>query len=239
MFGPDKGTPPPSVPKELPLGEGYLPQKQEVSMSPRLWACAWWLALARTNSNKGRAQNRNRGKNLNIQGDWLGAIGELFVYFQALKARRQDVFRHMEKHLFNPRGGRAVSGVLDAPGIDVKSFGCDPHKRYIATNAHSHRAQRKELSHYYFVLVPFLGHQGLVSRLVPWEDISSWEEKCLGYGDPSYNLEIPEFLSRYCSSSDLSKLRKNTHKKKEIKLHLKKAKEIMTQRLPSLRQVLT
>lgn len=104
--------------------------------------------------------------------------------------------------MFHPGGGSATSQVLDLPRADVKAFPCEEHKRYIAVNSTSHEKVRGKLDFYWFVLAPLFNRKVVVSELVPWSQVSSWEVFTLGtYGDPSHNKSLHQFLKEHTPGS--------------------------------------
>jgi len=237
MFGKRKPAPkPPSPPEEGRMHDGYLPLRKIVPIKPLLWACAWHLGEARRRSNRNRAAHRDRGRSLNQQGDTLGAFGELFAFFSALKHKRTDIVSHMRRHLYHPGGGAQTADTVDIPGIDIKTFGCEAHKSRIATNAQSHRHLKGKLDFYYFVLAPLWGREAIVSDLVPWQDVSDWEEYPLGtYDDPSYNIGLDAFRQLYCPGASLFGMRANCYGPADISTHKGKARQLLFSQIPTLR----
>lgn len=218
------------------LQSGYLPVRRLLPISPLLWACAWHLGEARRHSNRNRAKHRDRGADLNQQGDTLGAFGELLVFFSAARHKQDAVTAYMRKHLYHPGGGSKTADTVDLPGIDVKSFGCEAHKSRIATNAQSHRHLKGQLDYYLFVLAPLWGKEALTSELIPWEEVSTWAEYPLGtYGDPSFNIHIDTFCQRYCPEASLFGLRANCYEEIEVKQNHNKARRLLASQIPTLR----
>jgi hypothetical protein len=235
MFSKEKPkTPPP--PEEGQLHNGYLPLREIVEIKPLLWTCAQYLGDARRRSNQNRAKNRDRGKALNQQGDTLGALGELFVFFSALKHKQEDIVQYMREHLYHPGGGAQTTDTVDTPDIDIKTFGCEAHKSRIAINALSHCHLKGKLKHYYFVLSPLWGRDAVVSNLVPWEEVNDWDKYPLSmYDDPSFNIGLNTFMTRYCPQASLFGMRANCYEPADIDTHKSQAQRLLLSQVPTLR----
>lgn len=177
-----------------------------VDVPPSLWACAEIIAKARKKSNEStRLSRQDRGSLKNFKGDLAGSFGELMVYNQALKTKSRVSVRHMRKNMFDPRGGgrkKSVDLVLpDNSRVDVKTFDCDPRKRYFAINVKGHQKLKDFVDYYYGVLSPLYGKSALLTDMIPYHDVVSWPTISLGkYGDPSYVLDLEELCSKYAGA---------------------------------------
>ena len=111
------------------------------------------------------------------------------------------------RQLFHLGGGTRASGAdvefIDDEGqglvgIDVKTFDCEPNKGYFAINSNKHRQLVGRCSFYACFCLPPLGQQALLVDLVPYADVSTWDERTLRPGGtPSRNCPIRVFLQQY------------------------------------------
>lgn len=193
-----------------------------VSISEERWAEALILGQARTRTNLNRADSSNRGDEGNAAVDLHGALGELLLLKLARDHGDKDATRYMIKHMLVLGGGKDVTGpdlVLQdsekSCGIDVKTFDCSPWKRLFAINAAKHDELRKYNTEGYFcLLTPRFGKRGVVSKLVPYNDVSDWQCKLLRPdGSLSRNLPIADFEMRYAGEEPwrLPELRRSLH----------------------------
>jgi len=202
--------------------------RRRLPLSRNLWAMAALLGEARRLSNEyRRAAHRDRGDRRNQHADLLGALVELLLFVEVIRLNpNESAIGYMREHLFNPEGGaKEIQPDLrfDDPAtdrsicVDAKSFDCAPYKRYFAINREKHAKLKGACDYYYCVLVPAYGQSAVVSALVPYTDVDAWAVDSLGsYEDPSRNLPIRTFLTRYCAASlsDLHSL--NTWRENEI-----------------------
>jgi len=188
---------------------------REVPIEIGMWAYAMLLAKARVKSNDARrAKRRDRGEKKNLEGDLRGAFCELFLFKEVIAQAAEDGVDHMRHHLFNPAGGGEEAGpdLQCAEGarqvcLDVKSFDCDPGKRYFAINADKHHKLRGCCDYYLCLLVAPLGPKAFVAKLVPYAAVDRWPMGELGrYGDASCNLPIVDFISSYAPGADIAAL---------------------------------
>lgn len=214
----------------------FLPRNKFQRALPLLWAASSILAELRTSSNRRRLSHRDRGGDLNQRGDLVGAFGELYVFFSALKHEKQEVIAHMRGTIYSPHGGAGLSSTSDAPKLDVKSFDFGESKKFLAINSQKHRSLSGEIEDYYFVFAPPLSREIFLPSLVPWGAVQKWTEFSLGdYSDPSRNLDLGSFREVYAPDLDIARLRNPLfYEMSEIEVLLKKAKELLCFNFPTI-----
>ncbi|MXP65619.1 hypothetical protein E0493_19915 [Roseomonas sp. M0104] len=196
-----------------------------VNLTARSWAMARLLGSARTVSNRNRAPDADRGDEGNDAADLHGALGELLLLSEALRRDGADVAMYMRQHMFSPEGGAGVFGpdlqVVEGGrllGLDVKTFDCQPNKRYFAVNSRKHAKLKGCCEAYLGLVVPAFGRRGVLSGLIPYEQVSTWRHFSLRQGgSPSYNLIFTEFTHLYMRDAfDLGALRANCYSPAEV-----------------------
>lgn len=214
------------------LDFSFIPTGQLVPLRALGWACAQALALARSQSNRGRRSSHDRGPEQNLRGDLVGAAAELLVLSYAIRRGHHEAAHYMRSHMYDYRGGQ---GVVDLPGVDIKAHGCEPHKRYIANNERTHQG-RRGVRWYVWVLCPVYAKHALVSDLVPHTEAGHWPVFSLGHhGDPSHNIHVSEFLARYCSVTNLAAVR-GRYSEVDIRRLRDEAHRALSHLLPSIMQ---
>lgn len=188
-----------------------------VNISPESWAKALLLGSARVATNSNRSSRADRGED-NHTVDLLGTLGELLLlHFVHRLPEHEAAVRYMNEHLFEPDGGRGVVGAdLEFvengknQGIDVKTFDCQPNKRFFAINSAKHEKLARCCTAYMGLIAPAYGHRGIVAKLVPYNDVSSWPVRSLRIGgNPSQNLKIGKFFNLYVDQplAEMNRLR--------------------------------
>lgn len=183
-----------------------------VKISAEQWALAALIGEARRRSNENKRNiSRDRGRDKNILNDLMGSIGELIAIKWFGQYLSNDEKINAIKNMFSLGGGSkhtyADLFLDNHPGrlrIDVKTFDCAPNKRFFAINKKKHMKLLGQCDGYACLLLPRLSHQAAFIPFVPYDDVSKWELKSLGgYGDPSHNIAITEFIKKY-SSTEIS-----------------------------------
>lgn len=112
---------------------------RNISLSAAQWAFAWLLGEARRASNLHRDPRSDRGNSGNQSVDLHGALGELLLFGMLRELGDAAAVEHSRRQLYIAGGGRDASGADvsfvengAATGIDVKTFDCDPKKRFFA-----------------------------------------------------------------------------------------------------------
>ena len=201
-------------------------------ITPEIWAYSALIGEARRRSNDNkRNKNRDRGYQKNIHNDLIGTAGELLAlkYFGcSMSEKSKSMFLH---DLIKTEGGAVMKGVDvifdNIPGnikdlrLDIKTFDCEPNKRFFAINSKKHDKLKNNCEGYLCFLIPRLGRYAAVANYVNYSDVNSWEEKSLGsYGDPSKNINILSFQNSYFGNSNVSKDLKNKEPYKDEDIHI-------------------
>jgi hypothetical protein len=195
---------------------------RRIRLSPEIWAKALLLGKLRTTTNSSRAVAADRGAAGNTAVDLHGAIGELVLLHLVVRLGGTAEALQMASHMFSPEGGQAVVGpdlLVSTPegvvGIDAKTFDCAPNKRFFAINDSKHRSLQSACGWYFALLSPSFGQFAELTRLVPFEDVETWETASLRsgpQGSASRNLPIGDFLTRYSRRQiDLRKVSRHRH----------------------------
>jgi hypothetical protein len=199
----------------------------EVIVPPDLWAAARLLARARSDSNTARRSEHDRGDKGNTDVDLHGAFGELLLQRTLRQiADSDDAQRYMSESMFVAQGGSGLGNHPDLQfeeagstfGVDAKTFDCRENKRYFAIADSKHVGLRGMAQAYFAAIAPPYGRRVILSKLVPYHDVDAWEIGQLRPGgNPSRNLPIGEFLTRYCPPNvELGALRSDVYESREV-----------------------
>ena len=193
------------------------------------WACAVLLGDARVISNeKHRSEEANRGKEGNRAVDLHGSLGEFLLLRMVRKLPESEIAEaYMRNHLFIPGGGRDAAGpdlLFEddgrPTGIDVKTFDCKKNKRFFAINNKKHTKLAGQCVGYMGLICPAYGRRAYVTKLIPYEDVSTWPVDLLkknDEGSASRNLPIKDAMRLYCSESySLEDNRRDTYPEEHI-----------------------
>lgn len=203
---------------------------------PNYWASAILLGNARLLTNSKRKANRERGDDRFLV-DVMGAFGEFWFYCFCLRTFPNLAHSQNKKALFNPDGGSSAIGadsniITENQNIliDIKTQDLDPKKKLFAINAEKH-AKLNQKCHYYFAVIaqPY-GNYTITSQLIPYTNISKWEERKLnaGYGDPSRNLSLRTFFKEYSRTPYPTK-------ENEIKMAPKYSSEVLKKQVEEMK----
>lgn len=135
----------------------------------------------------------------------MGSLGEIIAaeHFSPRMSRLE--LSSTLSHMLHDGSGRFVKGAdlcINGLRLDVKTYDCDPRKKFFAVNAAKHRQLKGECEGYFWLIAKKYGSLGLVIDYTHYSEISSWECKPLGkYGDPSYNCLTENFIRLYSSSN--------------------------------------
>lgn len=186
-----------------------------IDITPELWAYSALIGEARRRSNENkRNKQRDRGKEKNIHNDLIGTAGELLAYKYFSHLMSDNSKRNFVADLVRVEGGAVMNGadiILDRLPqkdvflrLDIKTFDCEPNKRFFAINSQKHRKLNGNCDGYICFLIPKLGKEAAVVNYVPYDDVNNWTEKSLGgYGDPSRNININKFQNSYFNTGNL------------------------------------
>jgi hypothetical protein len=180
---------------------------RNITLSPTHWAFAWLLGEARTASNPDRADSSHRGASGNQLVDMYGALGELAIYKIVRGLGDAAATEHSRRQLYIAGGGQAADGadlkfVEDGTqiGIDVKTFDCDPKKRYFAINNRKHlKLARDHCIGYIGLICAPYGRHGCLTRIIPYADVEQWPVSNL-LKTPSRNFPIKKAMGLYCGA---------------------------------------
>jgi hypothetical protein len=191
------------------------------------WAYAELLGKARTLSNPERADDADRGEEINEKVDLQGALGELMLYGIVRDLPDStEAARQMLAHMFCATGGKDVKGadlVFEEEGrtigVDVKSFDCSPWKRYLAINDNKHHKLYGQCIGYLAIICPSYARTACLTRLIPYDDVSAWECFILGKKrSPSRNLRIDVAMRTYSPANySLAASRRDVHSPDEVR----------------------
>lgn len=183
-----------------------------IELTPKHWAYAALIGEARRRSNNNkRNKNRDRGFEKNIQNDLIGSIGELICmeYFQnwLSEANKEE----LRKNVFGIGGGTGFTGTdinLDLHEkklkLDIKTFDCEPNKKYFAINNKKHEKLKGNCDGYVCLLIPKYGRAAYLLPMIRHDEVDQWEIKELGrYGDPSRNKKIHDLVRETTNDSKL------------------------------------
>lgn len=191
-----------------------------IELNPEIWAYAALIGEARRRSNENkRNKSRDRGNANNIHVDLMGTVGELIAYKQLKNGMSPAAHQNFLTDLLRIEGGAVMKGAdmtLDILGgnvgplmVDIKTFDCEPNKRFFAINAKKHNSLNEQCHGYVCVLMPKYAKYAFMVNYVPYEDVSNWQEKALGnYGDPSKNCHINQFQTTYTGQGNIVELLK-------------------------------
>jgi hypothetical protein len=192
-----------------------------IPLNPEIWAYAALIGEARRRSNENkRNKNRDRGNSNNIHVDLMGTVGELIAYKKLKNGMSPVAHQNFLTDLLRVEGGAVMKGadmtldnLMGDTGplkVDIKTFDCEPNKRFFAINAKKHNSLNEQCHGYVCVLMPKYAKFAFMVNYVPYEDVSQWQEKSLGnYGDPSRNCNINQFIPKYTGQDNIIKLLKD------------------------------
>jgi hypothetical protein len=193
---------------------------RNIPLSQTQWAYAWLLGEARRESNAHRAKRSDRGADGNHSVDLHGALGELLLFGMVRDLKDEDAIEHTRRQLYIEGGGRNAVGAdvsfieNGTPvGIDVKTFDCDPKKKYFAINDDKHEQLRGQCAGYVGLICPAYAQQACLTTIIDYDDVSRWPVRTLRPGgSPSRNLPIKEAMTRYCRAPySITESRKQTY----------------------------
>jgi hypothetical protein len=200
---------------------------RNIPLSQTQWAYAWLLGEARRESNRHRAKQSDRGKDGNQSVDLHGALGELLLFGMVRDLKDADAIEHTRRQLYVVGGGRNAEGADvsfieddEQIGIDVKTFDCDPKKRYFAINDNKHEQLRGHCKGYAGLICPAFAEHACLTNIIPYDDVSRWPVKTLRPGgSPSRNFPIEEAMDRYCPTTySIAESRKHTYPSAAVRL---------------------
>jgi hypothetical protein len=192
-----------------------------IDLSAENWAAALLLGKARERSNVLRRPSSHRGARGNRVVDLQGALGELTLFGVVLgEPDSESAAEYMRSQLFVAGGGAAVQGpdlLFDDDGrdvdIDVKTFDCGTQKRVFAINDDKHAKLAGSCLGYVGLICASFSTLGCLTRLIPYEEVSTWERRTLRPGgSPSRNLLIGAALQQYgVESFSIGQSRESLH----------------------------
>lgn len=186
-----------------------------IELTPEIWAYAALIGEARRRSNENkRNKSRDRGNKNNIHVDLMGTVGELIAYKELKKGMSKEAHNNFLSDLIRTEGGAVMKGAdmtLDNLGpnivpimLDIKTFDCEPNKRFFAINSKKHNSLNNQCHGYVCILMPKYGKYAYMVNYVEYNDVSNWQEKALGgYGDPSRNCHMSQFQNTYTGQSNM------------------------------------
>lgn len=188
----------------------------KLEVTPKDWAIAAYMGEARRRSNeRKRKSNRDRGFQNNVHVDLQGSIGELLALKAFEKYLSTEELEFQRSKMFSLGGGSQHTGAdfyLDQhPSklrLDIKTFDCQPNKRFFAINAKKHEKLRGDCDGYSCLLIPKYGTVGFMVPIISHDEVDSWDLKALGhYGDPSRNIPVGQLLQKHAKPTILATLR--------------------------------
>jgi len=168
-----------------------------------IWAHAWFLGEARRKLNDShREWYDDRDKLEHQLSDFMGAAAELLIY-QLLEEHglSAEGLNYIRKNIFNPTvggGGHDVDLVLSGRGYDIKSFDCNPKKRYFTISKKSHDNLRGHCDGYLCVMFPPRSEQALIMNIHKYRWVDDFEEK--DFGNP-HRMALVEDIDDFCISN--------------------------------------
>ena len=168
-----------------------------------IWAHAWFLGEARRKLNDShREWYDDRGKLEHQLSDFMGAAAELLIY-QLLEEHglSAEGLNYIRKNIFDPTvggGGHNVDLVLNGRGYDIKSFDCNPKKRYFTISKKSHDNLRGHCDGYLCVMFPPRSEQALIMNIHKYRWVDDFEEK--DFGNP-HRMALVEDIDDFCISN--------------------------------------
>jgi hypothetical protein len=191
-----------------------------IKLNPEIWSFAALIGEARRRSNENkRNKSRDRGNANNIHVDLMGTVGELIAYKQFKNDMSHTAHQNFLTDLLRIEGGAVMKGAdmtldnllgdAETLLVDVKTFDCEPNKRFFAINVKKHNSLNSQCHGYVCILIPKYAKYAFMVNYVPYQDVSTWQEKALGnYGDPSKNCHINQFQTKYTGRDNIIELLK-------------------------------
>lgn len=168
-----------------------------------IWAHAWFLGEARRKlGNCYREWYDDRSESQHQLSDFMGAAAELLIYnLLEEHGLSSEGLNYIRKNIFNPAvggGGHDVDLVLAGRGYDIKSFDCNPKKRYFTISKKSHDNLRGHCSGYLCVMFPPRSEQALIMNIHKYRWVDDFEEK--DFGNP-HRMALVEDIDDFCISN--------------------------------------
>jgi hypothetical protein len=177
---------------------------REYAVPLRLWAYAHIVGDARRLTHEGRRKPQKDLGSLNYQSDVKGAFSELFLYWLLRNRASNGLVDGIRQQMYSASGGILAADIVCDSGqkFDIKSNDCEPRSSLFIINSQKHRDAVGRYGFYIAVLCPMLGRRAILTKPIPFDDVSGWGEKTLGsYNDPARFLRIGDFVSKYAPAS--------------------------------------
>lgn len=168
-----------------------------------IWAHAWYLGEARQKfGSRHREWYDRRSKSEHQLSDFMGAAAELLIYdLLEEHGLSSEGLNYIRKNIFDPTlssGSHDVDLVLAGRGYDIKSFDCNPKKRYFTISKKSHDNLRGHCEGYLCVMFPPRSKQALIMNIHKYRWVDDFEEK--DFGNP-HRMALVEDIDDFCISN--------------------------------------
>ena len=171
-----------------------------VHVPAEVWVQAWYLGEARRKfGSLHREWYDKRSKSEHQLSDFMGAAAELLIY-RLLEANglSEEGCRYIRRNIFDPTlnsGSHDIDLVLSGRGYDIKSFDCNPKKRYFAVSKKTHENLRGHCDGYLCVMFPPRSKQALIMNIHKYRWVDDFEEK--DFGNP-HRMALVMGIDDFC-----------------------------------------